>query len=196
MALRTLFRFSIYSVRLFQICALALTMFGVYYSSWLRKSHDLATSIEGDGLEYPTLNETLFIFTAIFLSVEIGVNSSIRRGSDPRKSVLSLAVFTLGFCVYVAVPETQRHVSLIGSNQDRLLCETSPDIRIRGAVGRATIGAGIVTWMTSVVYVLFAVIDYAETVKGIEKELSREEKRPFWHSEKPKADLIQCRICL
>ncbi|KAH0441696.1 hypothetical protein CcaCcLH18_01956 [Colletotrichum camelliae] len=190
MALGTLFRFSMYSVRLFQICALALTMFGVYYSSWLRKSHDLATSNEGNGLEYPTLNETLFIFTAIFLAVEIGVNSSVRRGSDPRISVLSLAVFTLGFCVYIAVPELQQHMRLIGANQDRLLCETSPELRIRGAVGRATIGAGLVTWATTVVYVLFAVIDYAETVKGIETELSRDGRRSFWQSEKPKAHFI------
>ncbi|EQB58342.1 hypothetical protein CGLO_01430 [Colletotrichum gloeosporioides Cg-14] len=190
MALRTLFRFSMYSVRLFQICALALTMFGVYYSSWLRKSHDLATSIQGDGLEYPTLNETLFIFTAIFLAVEIGVNSSIHRGSDPRISVLSLAVFTLGFCIYIAVPETQRQMSLIGMNPDRRLCETSPELRKRGAVGRATIGAGIVTWTMNVVYVLFSVIDYAETVKGIETELSRDGKRSFWQSEKPTADHI------
>ncbi|KAK2736023.1 hypothetical protein CKAH01_07777 [Colletotrichum kahawae] len=121
MAFGTLFRFSMYSVRLFQICALALTMFGVYYSSWLRKSHDLATSNEGNGLEYPTLNETLFIFTVI---------------------------------------------------------------------GRATIGAGLVTWATTVVYVLFAVIDYAETVKGIETELSRDGRRSFWQSEKPKAHFI------
>ncbi|EXF76879.1 hypothetical protein CFIO01_10449 [Colletotrichum fioriniae PJ7] len=164
MSLRALFRGSIHVVRFFQMATLSFTTYTICYAAWLRSQeyrnaigyHHVSNQILLD------MKEAAMIIACAALGIEIFINSDFNEPSDPSLSAMSLAAYSMGLCFYATMPAAQQYLAhngvltALGNYVDFSTLDT--------ALWRTSLTYGVVTWASSVVFVLSTVVDQAERV--------------------------------
>ncbi|KAK1672837.1 hypothetical protein BDP55DRAFT_634593 [Colletotrichum godetiae] len=164
MSLQAFFRGSMHIVRFFQMATLAFTTYTVYYAVWIRRQeyrnareyHDMSNEMLLD------MNEVAMVIACVALGIEIFINSDFNKPSDSRLSTMSLAIFSVGLIFYATVPAAKEDLK-----QNGALMDLSHDVdfsTIETALWRTSMTYGVITWASSVVFVLSTIVDQAERV--------------------------------
>ncbi|KAK1711644.1 uncharacterized protein CLUP02_09921 [Colletotrichum lupini] len=162
MSLRTLFRGAIHVIRFFQMANLSFTTYTICYAAWLRsqeyrnviKYHDVSNQTFLD------MKEAAMIIACAALGIEVFINSDFNKPSDPRLSIMSLAAYSMGLCFYATMPAARQYLAHNGALTD--LGSYVDFSKLDTALWRTSLAYGMVTWASSVVFVLSTVVDRAE----------------------------------
>ncbi|KAK1469654.1 hypothetical protein CMEL01_01421 [Colletotrichum melonis] len=162
MSLRTLFRGAIHVVRFFQMANLSFTTYTICYAAWLRsqeyrnviKYHDVSNQTFLD------MKEAAMIIACVALGIEVFINSDFNKPSDPRLSIMSLAAYSMGLCFYATMPAARQYLTHNGVLTD--LGNYVDFSKLDTALWRTSLTYGMVTWASSVVFVLSTFVDRAE----------------------------------
>ncbi|KXH28598.1 hypothetical protein CNYM01_10235 [Colletotrichum nymphaeae SA-01] len=162
MSLRTLFRGAIHVVRFFQMATLSFTTYTICYAAWLR-SQEYQNAIKHydvSNQRFLDVDEAAMIIACAALGIEIFINSDFNKQSDPRLSIMSLAAYSMGLCFYATMPAARQYLAHNGvlTDLDNYVDFSKLDTALR----RTSLAYGMVTWASSVVFVLSTVVGQAE----------------------------------
>ncbi|KXH38907.1 hypothetical protein CSIM01_06044 [Colletotrichum simmondsii] len=162
MSFRTLFRGAIHVNRFFQMATLSFTTYTICFAAWLRSQEyrNAMKYYDGSNQTLLDIKEAAMIITCAALGIEIFINSDFNKPSDPRLSIISLATYSMGLCFYASRPAARQYLAHNGVLTD--LGNYVDFSKLDTALWRTSLAYGMVTWASSVVFVLSTVVDRAE----------------------------------